>query len=88
MSRIICALADVVRIAVGTNFDRQCSLCDARVALSPSGQRLLANQPQLEIICARCYEPDPDEVPRLADDLPEIMKEVAESVPNLRRTRN
>ena len=88
---LICAEADVEFVAKGSKFDRFCSRCHRAVALAPSGQRLLQQQPELAILCFPCYLQDKEaraEEVQLSSSPQEIAEEIKSAVPNLRRNRN
>jgi hypothetical protein len=90
---LVCALADAVLMAAGTTFDRACSQCKARVMVAPSGQRALARDPELVLLCVRCgfeaMSQCPDRTVHLATlPLDDVAQEIASAQPNTWRKRN
>jgi hypothetical protein len=56
-SQIVCMRLDQMQYKhPDQNNSRKCDLCGARVGIYPSGQRALARDPKLQIICSVCAE--------------------------------
>ena len=53
--KIVCALATEPNVPQGSVFDRVCSRCGDAVMVAPSGQRSLAEDPELQILCTGCF---------------------------------
>jgi hypothetical protein len=90
---IVCMRADqAVRVAAGSTMQHSCSQCGCRVALAPSGQRLVAEE-KADLLCLTCFgdsvssAPEPPEV-GLAATPEEFAKELRGAVPNTWRERN
>ena len=88
---LVCAPADAEFITPGSIFDQRCARCARRVAIAPSGQRLLKEK-ALEIICASCaFAPGglpADADHELAAPIEDIISEFKDRIPNPRRRRN
>lgn len=83
---IACAPADAPRVIPGSVFTHKCYRCDQSVVMAPSGQKMLAENPEAKVICAFCVYDGPAGV---AFVLEEAKAELARgSVPNMRRYRN
>jgi hypothetical protein len=39
----------------GTSFTHECSQCAQKVIVAPSSLKLLAERPEIEIICSQCF---------------------------------
>lgn len=97
---IVCAPADVRWTAGGSTFDHKCSRCAMRVAIAPSGQRLLKKRaaeqlvkgtPELLVLCASCFfleEGLSEAEILLAAGGDEIAAELNSLMPNQWRKRN
>jgi hypothetical protein len=86
---LICMRADYPGPTVrGSSYDRVCSACQARVQISPAGQRELKADPKIEILCEPCFharQPQPgDRIEYLGEEEPAA----SELAPNLWRNRN
>ena len=68
--------AERSRFLPGTSFTHECSQCAQKVIVAPSSIKLLAERPEIEIICAQCFEPTPDDVIRFA---PGLAEEIAQA---------
>jgi hypothetical protein len=87
----VCAMADDAVSVLGSSYDRKCSQCQARVMVAPSGQRALLANPSFVILCLRCFKALPPEEVNLAPSPisdSEIIREMWDTRPNLRRSRN
>jgi hypothetical protein len=86
--RLLCMRADSEVAAIGSVFDRTCSLCAVRVMIAPSGQAFLASHPEAKIICNICYQPDKSDDHRLTAPLKDVLNEARNAGPNPYRRRN
>ncbi|HEY1897034.1 MAG TPA: hypothetical protein VGG62_12205 [Terracidiphilus sp.] len=88
--RIICMPADAEMTTEGAVFDRRCATCSRFVMLAATGQRLLRERPEIEIMCLPCFQATrkPDDEIALAAPEEEIDRELDTLRPNLRRERN
>lgn len=73
-------LAEMRRIHPSQDNTRLCALCRSRVGVYPTGQRALLRDPELRIMCHRCYTPSDAAVENVpAGSLDEIMQEARDS---------
>jgi hypothetical protein len=87
---LVCAPADAPRVVPGSVFGYACVLCGRQVMIAPSGQRMLAREPGIYIICGPCYGDTvkPGDKVALAGTAEEMRDEKRRALPNLRRSRN
>jgi hypothetical protein len=45
-------------VAAGTVFTYRCKQCGHNVCMAPSSQKILALNPQIEIVCEQCFKPE------------------------------
>lgn len=55
MSILICCRRGPMRYVHSRTIEWRCHRCGETVGVFPSGQRMLSEQPNLEIICEVCY---------------------------------
>ncbi len=88
---VICAPADFPNTVRGSTFDRLCSKCSGRVMLAPSGQKMMEQHPNADILCFYCFllgEVPGEPVGLTAATIDELRAEIASTVPNTWRMRN
>jgi hypothetical protein len=88
---LICAPAHAASMVAGTTFDRDCARCRARVMVAPSGQAMLARNPETVIICFDCairMMAETGGTVEFAATATEIASEVRTVQPNTWRKRN
>jgi hypothetical protein len=86
---LVCIPANAARfIAQGSICTHQCSQCHQTVVMAPSGQRFLKEHPEASILCALCYQPDPDDEQRLVASRAELSAKFQGARPNTWRNRN
>ena len=85
---LICVPADKPLAVAGATFDKRCNRCGQRVMLAPSGQRLLARKPNVEICCLECFSPEPGDEVHAAADSETLAAELRTAGPNPWRRRN
>jgi len=74
---LVMRLADM-RVVHPQQITSRCNLCNELVGIYPSGQRIMAAHPDVELICERCHNPRDVDVHYAA---PGALEERAESVP-------
>jgi hypothetical protein len=72
-------LMDMRRMHPSQDNTRVCSHCREPVGLYPTGQRALLRDPQLRIMCSRCWKPNGTAEHRPAGSFDEIMQEIRDS---------
>ncbi len=85
---LVCSLADAPMVARGSVFHHQCAKCGRRVAVAPTGQRFLKDNPQTQIVCLFCFTPEPEGRAELTASKEQILEEMRTATTNLRRSRN
>jgi hypothetical protein len=89
---LICARADAPLIVQGSVLDKFCNKCGERVMVAPSGQAMLRQHPNAEIVCEVCFRAinfgEQKVEFKLASGIDQIANEIANAVPNTRRQRN
>lgn len=92
---LVCASAEHPTMVAGSIFVK-CSQCEIALMMAPSGQRLIAHDPAIQPVCERCSKAgikaaraagEPVRM-GLAAPLPDILAELRNPRPNLRRYRN
>lgn len=87
---LMCAPADSPTTVAGSSFDRSCSECGQKVMISPSGQRVLSENPDMLVVCMACVMPKIQEhdAISLTSDPVSVAHELAQTKPNMYRNRN
>lgn len=73
---IVMRLADMQRLHPRQDNSRVCSKCNEAVGIYPSGQAVLAQRPDAQLICNACYPQNAADVVALA---PGALQEARES---------
>ena len=72
-------LEDMARVHPAQDDSRVCSTCGHQVGIYPSGQRALAANPGIALICQVCANPQPGDEAQPAGPWPEIVQEMRDS---------
>ena len=76
---VVIRAARMTKVHPKTDFTHVCALCREQVGIFPSGQQLLRDQPNAEIVCDRCAG-DTQAVMLLGTALPGVRQEMREAV--------
>jgi hypothetical protein len=55
---VVMRLADMRRVHPAQDNTKVCSACGAQVGVYPSGQRMIATDPDMRLVCNHCMDPD------------------------------
>jgi hypothetical protein len=76
---VVMRVARMTKVHPKTDFTHRCGRCQEPVGIFPSGQRLLREQPNAEIVCDGCAG-DTTAVLLAGEPLPGVRQEARESV--------